>query len=105
MMFSGTPSRELKRVGVTQLVGRKAATNPGLRGEPAELAADRGARPRPPAGRAVDDAEQQPDRQLEARVQPRPQLLPAPVVHADLAPAAALALAHEDRSAPLVEVV
>ena len=40
-----------------------------------------------------------------ARAQPRPQLLPAPLVHPDLAPAAALAVADQDRSAPVVEVV
>jgi hypothetical protein len=32
-------------------------------------------------------------------------LFPAPLVHADLAPAAALAAADKDRSAPLVEVI
>jgi hypothetical protein len=55
---------ELERVGVAQLVRRKAAPDPGAGGEPPELRADRGARPRPPAGRAVDDAEQRPDQQL-----------------------------------------
>jgi hypothetical protein len=38
-------------------------------------------------------------------VQPRAQLLPAPLVHSDLAPAAAPAAADEDRSAPVVETV
>jgi hypothetical protein len=37
--------------------------------------------------------------------QPRPQLLPAPLVHADLAPAFSLAAADQDRSAPVVEIV
>jgi hypothetical protein len=36
---------------------------------------------------------------------PGAQLLPAPFVHADLPPAAALAAADQQRSAPLVEVV
>jgi hypothetical protein len=34
---------ELERVRVAQLVRRKAAPDPGAGGEPAELAADRGA--------------------------------------------------------------
>jgi hypothetical protein len=42
------------------------------RGEPAELGPDRGARPRSTAGRAVEDAEQRPDRQLCPCVQPLP---------------------------------
>ena len=52
-----------------------------------------------PAGRAVDDAVQRPDRQLCACVQPRPQLFPAPLVHPDLTPTAAFAAANENRSA------
>jgi hypothetical protein len=53
-------TRELERVRVAQLVRRKAAPDPRAGGEPAELGADRGGRPRSPAGRAVDDAEQRP---------------------------------------------
>ena len=37
--------------------------------------------------------------------EPRTQLLPAPLVHADLAAAPALAVADQDRSAAAVEVV
>src|SRR5207237_10190739 len=70
----------------------------------AELAADGGARPGPAASRAVNDAEQRSQRQLHARRKPRRQLLPAPGVHADLTPAAALAVAHEQRPALGVEV-
>jgi hypothetical protein len=71
----------------------------------AELAADGGGRPGPAAGAAVDDAEQRPDRQLRPRGEPGAQLLPAPLVHADLAPPAALAAADQQRSASRVEVV
>src|SRR3954447_2971110 len=60
--------------------------------------------PRPSAGGAVDDAEQRPDRELEAGSEPRAQLLPAAGVHADLARATALAVAYEQRAAPRVEV-
>ena len=44
-------------------------------------------------------------RRLDARGQPRAELSPAPLVHADLAPTAALAVAHQQRPAARVEVV
>jgi hypothetical protein len=50
-------------------------------------------------------AKQRPDRQLDACGQPRAELFPAPRVHADLAPTAALAVADEQRPAARVEVV
>jgi hypothetical protein len=55
--------------------------------------------------RAVDDAEQRPSRQLGAGGEPGAQLLAAPLVHADLAAAAALAATHQEGAAPRVEVV
>jgi hypothetical protein len=61
---------ELDGVGVAQLVRRKAAPDTRVGGEPAELNARVGARPRPPAGRAVDHAEQRPDGELEASGEP-----------------------------------
>src|SRR4051812_41280349 len=60
--------------------------------------------PRAPAAEAVDDAEQRTDRHPLAGLQPRLELLKAPVVHADLATSAALAAAHQHRAAPRVEV-
>src|SRR4051812_24523165 len=95
---------ELDGVGVAQLVRREAAPDARVGGEPAEFETYVGARSGAPAGRAVDDAEQRADRQLEASGEPGPQLLPAPGVHADLAPATALAVAHQQRPAPGVEV-
>jgi hypothetical protein len=83
---------------------RESPPDTRLGSEPPELDPDAGARPRPPSGRAVDDAEQRSDRQLDAGGEPRSQLLPAPGVHADLAPTAALAAAHEQRAAPRIEV-
>jgi hypothetical protein len=68
------------------------------------LRARLGGRPRPSAGRAVDDAQQRSDRQLDAHVEPRRELLPRPVVHADLAAAGALASPDEQRSATPIEV-
>jgi hypothetical protein len=62
-------------------------------------AADHG---RPPC-RAVDDAEEWADREVEPQVQPRLQLLPAPLVHADLSAAAALAAPDKQRAAAAVQ--
>src|SRR4051812_18503625 len=41
---------------------------------------------------------------MQTSGEPRLQLLPGPVVHADLAAATALAAAHEQRAAPRVEI-
>jgi hypothetical protein len=106
MMFSGHAlTRELNGVRVAQLVRGEPTPDPGADCEPAELGTDRGTRPRPPAGGAIDDAKQRTDRQLDARLQPRAELFPAPLVHADLAARAALAVADQQRPATRVEVV
>src|SRR4051812_9820281 len=54
--------------------------------------------------RPVDDAEQRTDGEVDAEVQPRLELSPAPVVHADLSALSALAAADEQRAASLIEV-
>ena len=51
-------------VGMTELVRSEPAPHPGLGGEAAELGADAGLRPRTPAGRPADNAEQRTHRQL-----------------------------------------
>src|ERR687896_1400707 len=56
------------------------------------------------ACRAVDDAEQRTDRQRPPRLKPWQELLPAPGVHADLAPAPALAAPDHERPAALLEI-
>ena len=105
MMFSGTPSRsELEGVRVAQLVRREAAPDAGPGGAPGSAARAADGVTTASAGGAVDDAEQRPDRHRLARSQPGLELFPGPVVHADLAAAAALAAAHEDRAAARVEV-
>jgi hypothetical protein len=96
---------ELERMGVAQLMRREPAPHTRPRGYPPKLVADSGAVPRPPARGAVDDAEQRPDRQLGPGGEPGAQLFPAPLVHADLAPAATLAEAHQQRAAALIEIV
>ena len=95
---------ELDGVGVAQLMRREAPAYTGLGGKPTELDPGPGARPGPAASGAVDDAEQRPDRQLDPVAEPGRQLLPPPGVHADLAPTTTLALAHEQRPPPRIEV-
>ena len=69
---------ELKRVRVAQLVRREPTPDACLRCEPAELGADRGARPGSSAGGAVDDAEERPDGQLGAVRSARGAAAPSP---------------------------
>src|SRR5205085_6809929 len=87
--------RELERVRVAQLVRREAPAHADRGCQAAERDAHPGRRPGVPARRAVDHAEERPDGQFDARLEPRPQLLEAPGIHPDLAPAPALAAAHE----------
>jgi hypothetical protein len=94
----------LDGVGVSKLVWREASPHARLAGDASQLRAGGGGRPGPPARGAVDDAEERSDRQLNARLEPGRELLPCPVVHADLAAAAALAAADEQRSAARVQV-
>jgi hypothetical protein len=49
--------------------------------------------------------EQRPDWKLSASAQPWAQLLPAPLVHADLASRPSLSVANQHGSAPVVKVV
>src|SRR5215207_7012913 len=104
IMISGTPSRAISTAWAWRSwCGAKRRRTPASRAtrrssERAAAAAQGRARG------AVDDAEQRPDRRLNAHVEPGRELFPGPVVHADLAAAAALAAPHEQRSAARVEV-
>lgn len=89
---------------VAELMGSEAPPDAGFEREPPELGARRRARPRPAAGRTVDDAEERSDRHPGASDDPGAKLLPTPVVHAGLAALAALAVADEERPASRVEV-
>jgi hypothetical protein len=105
MTLSATPSRASSTAWAwPQLMRRKTPPQTGLDGKTTKLDPDPGARPGPATSGAVDDAEQRPDRQLGPVAEPGRQLLPAPGVHADLAPTATLALAHEQRPPPCIEV-
>src|SRR5262249_34432135 len=73
----------------------KAAPHAGVHRGRAQLRASGRYRPAPTARRTADDAKQRADRELEPGAQPRLQLLPGPVIHADLAASAALAAAHQ----------
>jgi hypothetical protein len=79
----------LDGVRVAQWVRREPSPYAGLASGAAQLGAGGRGHPRPSARGAVDDAEQRPNRQLNARLEPGRELLPGPVVHADLAAAAA----------------
>ena len=95
---------ELDGVRVAKLVGREAPPNARLGGGPAQAGAGGRTRPASTARLTVDDAQQRPDGQLDPDVEPRLQFVPAPGVHADLAPAAALAAPDEQRAAALVKI-
>src|SRR4051812_43338896 len=91
-------------VGLAELVRCEAPLDAGERRRVAQLLSGRALRPGAAVGPSGEHAEQRADRQLDAEVLPLLQLLPGPVVHADLAPAAALPSADEDRAAAGVEV-
>jgi hypothetical protein len=61
-----------------QLMWRQAAANTRLRSEFSQFGAHGGRGPRPPAGRAVDDAEQRTDGKLNAVFAPAAQVLIIP---------------------------
>jgi hypothetical protein len=97
MMFSGTAlAGELDRVRVTELVRREAAPHAGPGLAQVERLARGAGRPGATTCPAVEHAEQRAYRHLLARLQPGLDVLKAPDVHADLAPAPALAAPHKD---------
>ena len=95
---------ELDRVRVPQLVRREASSHSGGGRGVAKLSARGRDRPAPTARGTGDDAEQGADWQLEPGGQPWLQLLPGPVIHADLPPAAALAAPDQHGAPTRVEV-
>src|SRR5215211_2395013 len=107
MMFSGTPSRASSRACAWRSwCGAKRRLTPALvatrRNSVRTAAADHD---RPRVGPSMMMQKSGPGRELGPCVQPRAELFPAPLVHADFASAATLAAADQDRSAPVVEVV
>jgi hypothetical protein len=106
MTLSGTPLvRELDGVGVAQLVRREPPPHAGLRRDAPQLGAGSVAGPRPSAGRPVDHAQQRPYGHGHPELEPWAEVVPAPRVHADIAPAAALAVTDQNRSAARIKVV
>ena len=95
MMFSGTPSRASSIVRVTELVRCEAAPYAGAGRAQVERFAGGACGPCPPAGAAVEDAEEWSDGHRLAGFEPGLDVFEAPDVHADLAPASALAAPHE----------
>ncbi len=94
---------ELDRVRVTELVWREPAPDPRPGSEPAELRPDAGAdQGRPRVGPSI--TQNSGPTGSRPALEPGSELLQAPFVHADLAAAAALAVADQDRAAARVEV-
>src|ERR671910_706877 len=83
---------------------REPAPDAGGDRQTAKLLSRGRARPRPPAGRAVDNAEERPDRHSTAMLEPRAKLIPAPVVHAGLPSLTALSPANEYGAALGIEI-
>src|SRR4051812_27321637 len=88
MTMSGTPSCAISRACAWRSwCGAKRRRTPAVAATRRIWArAAAGDHGRPRVG-PVDDAQQRADRELEAHVKPGPQLLPGPLVHADLAAA------------------
>jgi hypothetical protein len=100
MTLSGTPfASHLDGMGVPQLVRREATTHASVGSQMAKGVAGGGAGPRSSSSRAGEDAQQRADRQLDAELEPRRDLLPAPRVHADFSTLAAVAMADQDGAA------
>src|SRR3954469_22434194 len=95
--------RELDRVCMAELVGSEAEPDASRRSGVAQLRASGRNRPAPAARRTANNAEERANRELQPGGQPRLQLLPGPVVHADLAAPAALATAHQHGTSARVE--
>ena len=96
--------RQLDRVRVAQLMRRQPPAHSSLQAGAAQLVAHGGRVPRSAAAMAVKNAEQQPDRQLAAQLNPRIQMLPTEAVHPHLSALTALAPPNCDRTAAWVQV-
>ena len=97
-----TLTSELDRVRVAQLVGRETAPDAGLGCQRSQLATNGSRRPCPTARRAVEDAEQRPDRQLNALLDPDVEVVEPSLIESQLAALVTLAVADKQRpSAPV----
>jgi hypothetical protein len=86
------------------LVRREAPADTGAARQAPELSPRRGSRPWPSSRGPVDHAEERTNRQLHPELQLEIKLPPSPIVHANLAALATLAMPDEHRSAPGLEV-
>src|SRR5829696_10387731 len=105
MTISGTPSRAISTACAWRSwCGAKRRRTPASRAtrRSSERAADAD-HGRPRVG-PLTTQNSGPTRQLDSRLEPGRELFEGPVVHADLAAAAALAAAHQQRSAARVQV-
>ena len=96
--------RHLDGMSVPQLVGREATSHTGRGSGVMQLLARCRCFPAAACCRSVKHAQQRPDRELSADLEPRVELLPGPSVHPDLATLATLATPDEHRAAGSVQV-
>lgn len=94
----------LHRMRVAKLVRREPTAHPSSTGSDVQLGSDAGRCPRSATCGTAQHAEQRPDGDRRAQLQPRLELLSPPPVHADLAAFAALAMADQDRASAWVQV-
>jgi hypothetical protein len=94
----------LDSVAVPQLMRREPTSNASSSGRVMQLFARRRRFPPPAGGRSVDHAQQRPDRELLADLEPWVELLPRPTVHPDLASLTALPASDKHRAAGSVPI-
>jgi hypothetical protein len=94
----------LDRVCVSQLVGRKPASDARCGGRVMQLLARSSRLPAPADGRTVDYTQERSDREPAADLEPWIELLPGPAVHSDLSPLAAFPVPNEHGAAAAVEI-
>ena len=97
-------ARQLDGMRVPQLMGSKAPPDASIDGELAQLGSGSDRGPSAASRGPVDDAEQGSGRQRHAVRQPGRELFEPELVHSGLAALVTLAVADQQRPAPLVDV-
>src|SRR5664279_2350746 len=88
-------TRHLYRMSVPELVWCEPASDTRACGGLVQLRADPSRSARAPLGRAANHAEQPADRQLVSQLEPRIQVRPRPVIHANFAALVPLAVPYD----------